>query len=41
MKDSLKPGIEYNEMWRFIKRKHAQQAEADGESSDLNEDGRQ
>ncbi len=28
-------------MWRFIKRKHAQQAQADGESSDLNEDGRQ
>jgi IS1 family transposase/transposase-like protein len=33
--------VQLDEMWNFIKRKHAQQAEADGESSDLNEDGRQ
>lgn len=33
--------VQLDEMWSFIKRKHAQQAEADGESSDLNEDGRQ
>jgi transposase-like protein len=33
--------VQLDEMWIFIKRKHAQQAEADGKSSDLNEDGRQ
>jgi IS1 family transposase len=33
--------VQLDEMWSFIKRKHAQQAEADGESSDLSEDGRQ
>lgn len=34
--------VQLDEMWSFIKRKHtAQQADVDGESSDLNEDGRQ
>jgi hypothetical protein len=33
--------VQLDEMWSFIKRKHAQQAEADGESRDLSEDGRQ
>lgn len=33
--------VQLDEMWSFIKRKHAQQAEANGESSDLSEDGRQ
>jgi IS1 family transposase/transposase-like protein len=33
--------VQLDEMWSFIKRKHAQQADADGESSDLSEDGRQ
>ena len=33
--------VQLDEMWSFIKRKHAQQAEADGESSALSEDGRQ
>jgi IS1 family transposase/transposase-like protein len=33
--------VQRDEMWSFIKRKHAQQAEADGESTDLSEDGRQ
>lgn len=33
--------VQLDEMWNFIKRKYAQQAEADGESSDLIEDGRQ
>jgi hypothetical protein len=33
--------VQLDEMWSFIKRKHAQQAEPDGESSDLSEDGRQ
>ncbi len=34
--------VQLDEMWSFIKRKQAaQQAEADVESSDLNEDGRQ
>lgn len=33
--------VQLDEMWSFIKRKHAQQAEAGGESSDLSEDGRQ
>jgi IS1 family transposase len=33
--------VQLDEMWSFIKRKHAQQAETDGESSDLSEDGRQ
>lgn len=28
-------------MWRFIKRKQAQPADAEGERSDLSEDGRQ
>jgi len=33
--------VQLDEMWRFIRRKHAQQAEADGESTDMSEDGRQ
>jgi IS1 family transposase len=33
--------VQLDEMWRFIRRKHAQQAEAGGESRDVNEDGRQ
>ncbi len=33
--------VQLDEMWSFIKRKHAQQAEADGESTELSEDGRQ
>jgi IS1 family transposase/transposase-like protein len=33
--------VQLDERWSFIKRKHAQQAEADGESTDLSEDGRQ
>ena len=33
--------VQLDEMWSFIKRKHAQQAETDGESGDLSEDGRQ
>jgi IS1 family transposase/transposase-like protein len=33
--------VQLDEMWSFIRRKHAQQAEADGESPDLSEDGRQ
>jgi IS1 family transposase/transposase-like protein len=33
--------VQLDEMWNVINRKHAQQAEADGESSDLDEDGRQ
>ena len=33
--------VQLDEMWSFIKRKQAQQADADGESSDLSEDGRQ
>jgi IS1 family transposase/transposase-like protein len=33
--------VQLDEMWSFIRRKHARQAEADGESSDLSEDGRQ
>jgi hypothetical protein len=33
--------VPLDEMWSFIRRKHAQQAEADGESPDLSEDGRQ
>ena len=33
--------VQLDEMWSFIKRKHAQQAGVDGESSDLSEDGRQ
>lgn len=33
--------VQLDELWSFIKRKHAQQAETDGESSDLSEDGRQ
>ena len=32
--------VQLDEMWSFIKRKHAQQAEADGESSNRSEDGR-
>jgi IS1 family transposase len=32
--------VQLDEMWSFIKRKHAQQAEADGESPELSEDGR-
>ena len=33
--------VQLDEMWNFIRRKHAQQAEPDGESSALSEDGRQ
>ena len=33
--------VQLDEMWSFIKRKHAQQADTAGESSDLSEDGRQ
>jgi IS1 family transposase/transposase-like protein len=33
--------VQLDEMWNFIRRKHAQQAEADGESSDQSADGRQ
>jgi IS1 family transposase len=33
--------VQRDEMWSFIKRKHAQQAETDGESSNLSEDGQQ
>jgi transposase-like protein len=33
--------VQLDEMWSFIRRKHAQQADADGESTDLSEDGRQ
>jgi IS1 family transposase len=33
--------VQLDEMWHFIRRKPAQQAEADGESSDRSEDGRQ
>jgi len=33
--------VQREEMWSVIRRKHAQQAEADGESPELSEDGRQ
>jgi chloramphenicol 3-O-phosphotransferase len=33
--------VQLDEMWSFITRKQAQQAEADGERTDLSEDGRQ
>lgn len=33
--------VQLDEMWNFIRRKHAQQAGPDGESSDLSADGRQ
>src|SRR5262245_65648168 len=33
--------VQLDEMWSFIRRKHAQQAEPDGESPELSEDGRQ
>ena len=33
--------VQLDEMWNFIRRKHAQQAAPDGESSDLSADGRQ
>jgi len=33
--------VQLDEMWSFSRRKHAQQAEADGESPDLSADGRQ
>lgn len=33
--------VQLDEMWSFIRRKHAQQAETDGESPELSEDGRQ
>jgi hypothetical protein len=33
------PQVHLAEMWSFIKRKQAQQADADGESTDLSEDG--
>jgi len=33
--------VQLDEMWSFIRRKHAQQAEPDGESTALSEDGRQ
>ena len=33
--------VQLDEMWSFLRRKHAQQAGPDGESTDLSEDGRQ
>ena len=33
--------LQLDEMWSFIRRKHAQQANPDGESTELSEDGRQ
>jgi len=33
--------LQLAEMWSFIRRKHAQQADPDGESTELSEDGRQ
>ena len=33
--------LQLDEMWSFIRRKHAQQADPDGESTELSEDGRQ
>src|SRR5215470_5595958 len=33
--------VQLDEMWNFIRRKHAQQAGLDGESSELSADGRQ
>jgi transposase-like protein/IS1 family transposase len=33
--------VQLDEMWSFIRRKHAQQANADGESTELSADGRQ
>jgi transposase-like protein/IS1 family transposase len=33
--------VQLDEMWSFIRRKQAQQADADGESPELSEDGRQ
>ena len=33
--------VQLDEMWSFIKRKHAQQASPDGESTEWSEDGRQ
>ena len=33
--------VQLDEMWSFIRRKHAQQAGPDGESTELSEDGRQ
>jgi len=33
--------VQLDEMWSFIRRKHAQQADPDGESPTLSEDGRQ
>jgi transposase-like protein/IS1 family transposase len=41
LRDLPVTAVQLDEMWNFIKRKHAQQAEADGESSDRSEDGRQ
>ena len=33
--------VQLDEMWSFIRRKHAQQADPDGESPELSEHGRQ
>jgi IS1 family transposase/transposase-like protein len=33
--------VQLDEMWSFIRRKHAQHSDADGESTNLSEDGRQ
>ena len=33
--------VQLDEMWSFIRRKHAKQAGADGESTELSDDGRQ
>jgi hypothetical protein len=41
LRDLPVTAVQRDERWSFIKRKHAQQAEAEGESSDLSEDGRQ
>jgi transposase-like protein len=41
LRDLPVPEVQLDEMWRFIRRKHAQQAGPDGDSPDRSEDGRQ
>src|SRR5215813_2506164 len=41
MRDLPVTQVQLDEMWNFIRRKHAQQAGPDGESTELSEDGRQ
>ena len=41
LRDRSVTEVQLDEMWSFIRRKHAQQAETDGESPELSEDGRQ